>query len=267
MYGSIQAIETDRLASFGYKTNRTGFSIGTNFEYLDDLSFGLGSSNYYEEIETDSTASSRQKSQAGNYWDSFINLDFDYDKRNQKFQTTDGFRSNYYLDIPIISNTYTLSNTYNYEYFTDLYEDNVSVFSLYLKSVDSINNDDVKLSERIFLPSNKLRGFETGKIGPKDGNDFIGGNYATALNFSSTIPQLLENSQNIDVLFFLDAANVWGVDYDNSINDNSKIRSSFGIGIDWLTPIGPINFTFAEPITKANTDITETFRFNLGTTF
>ena len=255
------------MASFGYKTNRTGFSIGTNFEYLDDLSFGLGSSNYYEEIETDSTASSRQKSQAGNYWDSFINLDFDYDKRNQKFQTTDGFRSNYYLDIPIISNTYTLSNTYNYEYFTDLYEDNVSVFSLYLKSVDSINNDDVKLSERIFLPSNKLRGFETGKIGPKDGNDFIGGNYATALNFSSTIPQLLENSQNIDVLFFLDAANVWGVDYDNSINDNSKIRSSFGIGIDWLTPIGPINFTFAEPITKANTDITETFRFNLGTTF
>ena len=174
---------------------------------------------------------------------------------------------NYYLDVPIISDTYTLSNTYNYEYYTDLYEDNVSVFSLYLKSVDSIKNDDVKLSERIFLPSNKLRGFETGKIGPKDGNDFIGGNYATALNFSSTIPQLLENSQNIDVLFFLDAANVWGVDYDKSINDNSKIRSSFGIGVDWLTPIGPINFTFAEPITKANTDITETFRFNLGTTF
>ena len=138
---------------------------------------------------------------------------------------------------------------------------------MYLKSVDSLNNDDVKLSERIFLPSSKLRGFETGKIGPKDGNDFIGGNYATALNFSSTIPQLLENSQNIDILFFLDAANVWGVDYDNSINDNSKIRSSFGIGVDWLTPIGPINFTFAEPITKANTDITETFRFNLGTTF
>ena len=267
VYIAAQAIETDRLASFGYKTNRTGFSIGTNFEYLDDLSFGLGSSNYYEKIETDSTASSRQKSQAGNYWDSFINLNFDFDKRNQKFQTTEGFRSNYYLDIPIISNTYTLSNTYNYEYYTDLYEDNVSVFSLYLKSVDSIKNDDVKLSERIFLPSNKLRGFETGKIGPKDGNDFIGGNYATALNFSSTIPQLLENSQNIDILFFLDAANVWGVDYDNSINDNSKIRSSFGIGIDWLTPIGPINFTFAEPITKANTDITETFRFNLGTTF
>ena len=112
-----------------------------------------------------------------------------------------------------------------------------------------------------------MRGFERGKIGPKDGKDFIGGNYASSVNISSTLPQILENSQNVDVLFFMDAANVWGVDYDSSINDNSKIRSSLGVGIDWMTPIGPLNFTFAEPISKANTDITESFRFNLGTTF
>ncbi len=81
------------------------------------------------------------------------------------------------------------------------------------------------------------------------------------------MPQILENSQNIDFLFFFDAANVWGVDYDSSISDNSKIRSSVGLGVDWLTPIGPLSFTFAEPITKADSDITESFRFNLGTTF
>ena len=136
-----------------------------------------------------------------------------------------------------------------------------------MRSVDSLTNDDVKLSERVFLPSSKLRGFESGKVGPKDGNDFIGGNYATALNFSTTIPQLLENSQNIDFIAFLDLANVWGVDYDASIDDNSKLRSSIGLGIDWLTPIGPMNFTFSETLTKADTDITESFRFNLGTTF
>ena len=123
------------------------------------------------------------------------------------------------------------------------------------------------MSERIFLPSKRLRGFERGKIGPKDGNDFIGGNYATALNFSSTIPQLLENSQNIDFLFFVDAANLWGVDYDSSLDSNKKIRSSLGLGIDWLTPIGPMSFTFAETISKADTDIAESFSFNIGTTF
>ncbi len=267
VYTSLIASETDRLESFGYKTNKTGFSLGTNFEYLDKLNLGVGTSNFYEKIETDSTASERQKKQEGNYWDSFLNLRIDYDKRNQKFQTSEGFRSRYFLDLPLVSETNTLSNTYNYQYYNELYENNISNISLYLRSVDSISNDDVKLSERVFVPSNKLRGFESGKVGPKDGNDFIGGNYAAALNFSSTLPQLLENSQNVDFIFFLDAANVWGVDYDASIDDKSKIRSSFGLGIDWLSPIGPMNFTFAETITKADTDIPQSFRFNLGTSF
>ena len=47
----------------------------------------------------------------------------------------------------------------------------------------------------------------------------------------------------------------------------NKIRSSIGIGIDWMTPIGPLNFSLAQPLSKADSDITETFRFNLGTTF
>ncbi len=267
VYLSVLASETDRLESFGYKTNKNGFTIGTNFEYLDDLNLGIGTSNFYEKIDTDSTASVRQKKQEGNYWDSFLNLKFDYDKRNQKFQTNDGFRSRYFLDLPIISETNTLSNTYNYQFYNELYEDNITSVSLYLRSVDSLSNEDVKLSERIFLPSNKLRGFENGKVGPKDGNDFIGGNYAASINFSSTIPKLLENSQNLDFIFFIDAANVWGVDYDTSIDDKSEIRSSIGLGIDWLTPIGPMNFTLAETISKADTDITQSFRFNLGTTF
>ncbi len=267
VYLSVLASETDRLESFGYKTNKTGFSFGSNFEYLDKLNLGIGTSNFYEKIETDSTASARQKKQEGNYWDSFLNLRIDYDKRNQKYQTSDGFRSRYFLDLPIVSETNTLSNTYNYQYYNELYENNISNISIFLRSVDSISNDDVKLSERVFIPSNKLRGFESGKVGPKDGNDFIGGNYAAALNFSSTLPQLLENSQNVDFIFFLDAANVWGVDYDASIDDKSQIRSSFGLGIDWLSPIGPMNFTFAETITKADTDIPQSFRFNLGTSF
>ena len=96
-----------------------------------------------------------------------------------------------------------------------------------------------------------MRGFEKGKIGPKDGNDHIGGNYVTALNFNSTLPFIFENIENLDVLFFFDAANVWGVDYDSSLNDANEIRSSTGIGLDWLTPIGPMSFVFSQPISKA----------------
>ncbi len=267
IYTSIEALEIDRSSAFGYKTNKTGFSFGTNFEYLNDLNLGVGSSNFYEKISTDSSASKLQKTQEGNYWDSFIKLDFDYDKRNQKFQTTKGFRSIYSLDLPIVSDTNTLFNSYHYNYYTTLFEENLTNASILLQSANSISGDNIKLSERLFVPGRKLRGFERGKIGPKDGEDYIGGNFVSSANISSTIPQVFSNLQQLDFVMFLDTANVWGVDYDSSIDDAGKFRSSVGLGIDWMTPIGPVNFILAQPITKESSDKTETFRFNIGTTF
>jgi len=264
---TIESSELDKFSDYGYKTSKTGFLVSTSFEYLDDFRLGIGSSNYYQNIETDSTASDAQKKQRGDYWDSYLKLDFDYDKRNQKYQTSSGYRSFYSLDIPLISDTNTLINSYNYQNYVELYENNITTFSLYLNSANSISGKDVKLSERLYVPSSKLRGFKFGAVGPKSGSDYVGGNYVGAINLVSTLPQLLENSQNLDFSIFLDAANVWGVDYDSTINESNEIRSSFGISLDWLTPIGPLNFSLSQPITKSNTDQLETFRFNLGTTF
>ena len=264
---TVQAIETDKFEESGYKSNKSGFSLGTKFEYYDNLKLGISSTNFYEKISTNTTASARQQKQEGNYWDSFINLDFIYDKRNQKFQTTKGFLSWYEVDLPILSDTNTFANSYKYKVFKELYDDNVSSFSLNLKSAFSLKSEDIKLSERLFIPSSSLRGFERGKVGPKDNNDFVGGNYLASINFSSTLPQILPSYQNTDFLIFLDAANIWGVDYDSSLDGGSEIRSSIGFGIDWFTPIGPMNFSFATPITKGSNDITETFRFDLGTSF
>lgn len=267
VYTTLESSEIDKLKTSGYKTSRTGFSYGTRFEILDDFNFGIGNKNYYQNIETDSTASSLQQKQKGDYWDSFLNLDFIYDKRNQKFKTSDGFKSSYSVELPMISDTNTLSNIYDYQFYTELFNDNITTMSFYAKTSNSISNDDIKLTERNFLPSRKLRGFKQGGIGPKDGSDFIGGNYASSINFSSTLPQILQENQNVDFLFFIDVGNVWGVDYSSSISDSNIIRSSAGVGVDWFTPIGPLNFSLAQPINKADTDSTETFRFNLGTTF
>jgi outer membrane protein insertion porin family len=266
LFFSAEATEDDNYKTFGYKTTKTGISIGTDFEYLNDFFIGLNSSNFYEVIETNSTASSQQQSQEGNYWDSFIKLNMNYDKRNQKFQTSDGFRSFYSVDLPLLSDTNTIKNYYNYSHYFDFFEKNFSSISIYLQSANSLNDKNIKLSERITIPSNRLRGFEAGRVGPKDGDDYVGGNYAYSINFSSNIPQLLEDSQSFDFLFFADAADLWGVDYNSSI-DGKGIRSSIGLALDWMSPIGPMNFTLAYPITKQTGDKTETFRFNLGTTF
>jgi outer membrane protein insertion porin family len=266
LFVSAEATENDNYKTFGYKTTKTGFSFGTNFEYLNDFYLGLNNSNFYEVIETNSTASAQQQAQEGNYWDSFLKLNMNYDKRNQKFQTSSGFKSFYALDLPVISDTNTIKNYYNYSHYFDFFEKNFSSISIYLQSANSLNNKNIKLSERITIPSSRLRGFESGRVGPKDGDDFIGGNYAYSINFASNIPQIFEESQSLDFLIFADAADIWGVDYNSSIQGDG-IRSSVGVALDWMSPVGPMNFTLAYPVTKKTGDRTETFRFNLGTTF
>ena len=267
VYTNIQSSETDRLKDFGYKTNKTGFTLGTQFEYYDDFYFGIGANSYYESIETDSTASVQQKKLKGNYFDNFINLNFDYDKRNQKFQPSQGFRNYFSTDLPIVSETNTLANTFITTNYFEYSDSNILKSSFYFRNSSSITGDNIKLSERLYLPSNRLRGFESGKVGPKDGNDFIGGNYIASLNFSSNVPKLLENSQTTDIIMFFDVANVWGVDYDSSLDTSDDIKSAIGLGLDWFSPIGPMNFTLSQHLSKGSNDVTESFRFNLGTTF
>ena len=91
--------------------------------------------------------------------------------------------------------------------------------------------------------------------------------FATSINFSTQLPKFFPDLQNIDFITFVDAANLWGVDYNSSLDRNNDIKSSIGIGVDWFTPIGPLSFSLSQPITKNTDDVTETFRFNLGTTF
>ena len=262
----LKASEIDRLTAFGYKSKKIGGSVGTKFEYLQDFTLGIEASSFVEDISTDSSASPRQKKQQGDYFDTYLGFKFDYDKRNQKFQTTDGFRSFYSLDLPIISDNNTVTNYYNYKTYSELYENNISSLSFSLSAANSVTGDDIKLSERLYIPQKRLRGFVKGKVGPKDGSDYIGGNYYSTLNISSTLPQVLPNVENVDISTFIDIGNVWGVD-DSSLDESSELRSSIGIGVDWFTVVGPLSFSFAQPITKADTDVEETFRFNLGTTF
>ena len=267
IYATLESSETDRLTNFGYKSTKTGFSIGSGSEYYEDLFLKTGISSYYESLKTTTTASANMKKQKGSYFDTYFNYTLDLDKRNQKFKTSEGYRSSFTQKVPIVSKNNTLINYYDFKIYRDWLNQNLFTFGFYASASNSLTGKNVKLSERLFIPNNKLRGFENGKVGPRDGKDYVGGNYVMSLNLSTSLPQVLPNSQTTDFSLFYDAANVWGVDYSSSLNDSSKIRSSIGISVNWFTPIGPLNFTLSEALTQDTNDVTETFRFNLGTTF
>jgi outer membrane protein insertion porin family len=267
IFTTIQSSETDRLADYGYKTTKTGFTLGSRFEYYEKVFLSPSVTTYYESLKVDSTASSVLAKQKGTYFDTDLNYLIDYDKRNQKFQTTDGFRSRFSQSIPIVSETNAIINSYEFNHYQEILDEMVTTVSIYGKSVNSVTGDNVRISERLYMPTSKLRGFQRGKVGPIDSNDYVGGNYVTSLNIAATLPNVVPNWQNADFSIFLDAGNVWGVDYSSTINDSNKLRSAAGVALDWHTPVGPLSFSYTGVISKASTDKTEAFRFNLGTTF
>lgn len=264
---NIQSDVVDKMADSGYEATKQGFSFGTTVEQYEDLFFSPQFSTYFEHLTTDTTASANLKKQAGDYFETAFSYNIDYDKRNQKWQTSEGYRSKFTQSIPIISENYAMLNGYEYTKWIDFENDLITKINFYGRAKNSLTGDDVRVSERLHLPSKMLHGFVSRAIGPIDGNDFVGGNFSAAVNFSSTVPMLFQSIENADIIFFIDAANVWGVDYRDNYDDSNKIRSSTGIAVDWFTPIGPLNISLAQPITQASGDKTETFQFNLGTTF
>ena len=268
LFTSITSTSKNALKTFGYKTSKVGFAIGTGFEQYENLTFRPELATSLETLSTDSTASTAMKKQEGNYNDLYFNYSLDYDLRNQRYKTSDGYRTVFYQEIPLLvtDDGSEFVNQFEVIKFQSLPSSMIAKLGFYGKAVNSISGNDVRQSKRLYLPGNKLRGFQVGKIGPMHNKNFIGGNYISSVNLSTTLPQVFPSLENTDFSFFIDAANVWGVDYDKSTN-TGKIRSAIGLGIDLSTPIGPLSFSLSQPITKKNSDKTETFRFNLGTTF
>lgn len=267
LIASIESQETDRMEDFGYTSNNTGVLLGTNFELFEDLFFSPKISLSHERLKTTTDASSSLQKQKGSYQNLNYLHRFFIDKRDQSFQPSDGYASSISQTIPVnIGDNQTLVNSFEVNTYHEYTSDQVLSLSFYTSAANSIGNKDVRVSERLYLPSRKLRGFEYGKIGPKDGEDYIGGNYVSAFNAKANLP-IFQSMETFDFNLFYDAANVWGVDYNSSIGASNKIRSATGIGVDWFTPIGPMTFSLAQPLTKMNSDKTEEFRFQLGTTF
>ena len=251
----------------GYENSIISAGVGTSFEQYQDLTASLGLSFSYDDLRTLDSASTSLKKQSGTFNELAANYGFSYDKRNRAFMPTEGSIINFNQSLPIYADRSFITNTFSYSKYNSFSEDIVGAGKIYFSAIDGLGGDDVRLSKRRNLSGSRLRGFERGKVGPLDGSDHIGGNYSAAVNFETNLPNLLPENTNTDVGLFLDFGNVWGVDYDSSIDDSNKIRSSTGMAINWISPIGPMSFVFSQNVAKASTDKTESFRFNLGTTF
>jgi outer membrane protein insertion porin family len=263
---SLNVSATDRAGTTGFKSSKTGFTLGTSFEQYENIFISPTLGISHEDIKAESTASNNIKKMDGTYLNSDFTYGISLDKRNQKWQPTEGYVTSFFQSLPIVQDSSSVTNTFSASIWNEFSENAIGSLKFQAKAVHGVD-DDVRLTNRLYVDQRKLRGFVRGKVGPKDGADFIGGNYVTGLSAEVQLPNLLPESYKTDFSVYLDAANVWGVDYESSLDDSNKIRSSIGVAANVFTAIGPLSWTFSQSITKASTDQTETFNFNIGTSF
>ena len=258
--------QTDNTGTSGFKSSRTGGSLGASFEQYENIYLSPKIDILHENIETESSASTSIKKMDGDYFNSNFTYGVTIDKRNQSWQPTEGYKASFFQSLPLIQDFSSIANRFNVSKYHDFSENVIGSLKFQLRTIHGVD-EDVRLTERQYISPRKLRGFVRGKVGPKDGDDWIGGNYVTGLSAEAALPNLLPESYKTDIGLYLDTGNVWGVDYSDSVDDSNKIRSSVGIAANVFTPIGPLSWTVSQAITKASTDSTETFNFNIGTSF
>ena len=263
---NIFAVSTD-FTNAGYESKKVGNVLSTQYNIYENVSLKTGFGVDLDSIETNNTASDLYKSRKGDYltykgFYSILN-----DKRDSRFQPSKGYKIGFGqgLALPGSDITY-IENSLNGSFYHSISNDYILSLKSGVNTINSISDEDIKLSDRKFLRQSKLRGFESYGVGPKDGTDHIGGNYSAYASLSSTIPNPIPDSWNAKSIIFLDTGNVWGVDFNDAL-DSNKLRSSAGISLEWVSPLGPLSVTLSETISKADGDLEENFSFQIGSNF
>ena len=112
-----------------------------------------------------------------------------------------------------------------------------------------------------------VRGFQQSTLGPRDvlTNDVIGGSKKLVLNGEVLTPfPGAGNDRTLRLYAFVDIGNAWGESQRVSAAD---LRASVGVGISWISPVGPLRLAIATPVRKLPGDKIEKFQFQIGTAF
>jgi outer membrane protein insertion porin family len=129
-----------------------------------------------------------------------------------------------------------------------------------------------RITDRYFLGSNIMRGFQPGGIGPRDtGTDeALGGNYYAVARLEAEFPLGLPEEYGITGGVFLDHGSLWDIGRatGGSVEYNDYTpRTIAGVSIFWTTPIGPLRFNFTEPLDVQPNDRTKSFDLTISTEF
>ncbi|UYN93016.1 MAG: outer membrane protein assembly factor BamA [Enhydrobacter sp.] len=262
----------DRQNIASYSDKSLGFALRSGWAYTEHtrqiVRYTLRRTEIYN---VQPWASPIVQSQSGTSVVSEISETVAWDTRDQRLNPTKGWLLRKSLALGGLGGTeYYLRANADAVYYYSIIDDFVASIGGSVGWIDPYNNSILRLNNRFFIGGDSLRGFRVGGIGPRDAftTDSLGGKYyytgTTELSFPLGLPK------EIPLLgkAFIDIGSLWGaVETTANVLDSQTMRVGTGIGVQWISPFGPIRVDYAIPVVKEPWDKTENIRFSFGTRF
>jgi outer membrane protein insertion porin family len=271
--------------SYGSATYGAGVRFGLPIS--DELSAQVRYSLFNQSVSLDPSLVTgtfslpvQQAAAAGPQWVSMAGYTLAYDTRDNKRSPTDGIYADFKQDIAGLGGDVNFIKTgEDARYYHAITTDITGMVREQTGVLTPWGGQDVPLLNRYFGGPQLVRGFAPNGIGPRDltpGStmDNIGGTafWGTSAEAQAAVPYL-PSDFNLKVAVFADAGNVWGtsgvgnlpaLSQSFTVGNANVIRTSFGAGLIWGSPFGPIRVDYAYPITKAPYDVTQRMSFSAG---
>ena len=261
--------ENDLTGSFGFKSKRIGLGIGFDTDINKELSNSITIKYLNLENTDPKNNSSPLMANIGDFNKLTINYTIVKNTTNDIFYPSSGKLNKLSFEIspdPFLSDFSYLKVSANNNFYFKRKESDSNFFILSsIDLIESLNNENLNTVDMFSLGGRDFNGYEFRGIGPKDSSlNYLGGKkkYTFKIGYSSSF--IFDKKDNIRFNNYFNFGSLWDNDF---VNSNHELRSSFTSSLDFLTPIGPISFSYSVPILKEDGDNTNNFAFSIGTSF
>ncbi len=257
-------------SSFDQKT--LGSTLRASYPLTEHWRHGVKYTLRQDEISNvDSDASPFIQDEEGKNITSAVGQSFTYDVRDTKFLPTDGYLVRLDQDVAGLGgDTRYLRNELNASYYYPFTPDWVLNLAGRVGYIFGYAGENVHLFDRFFLGGQTLRGFKFAGVGPRDTStgDALGGNLLYTATAEQRFPLGLPQELRMFGRVFVEGGTLTDVDaHGSDVEDSGSIRASAGVGLSWLSPLGPIAIDLSQAFLKNPEDETEIFRISFGTRF
>ena len=255
--------------NYSLVTSGAGLRFGIPFSELDTVFFGAGVERTQIRPGTNIPVAYVEYAERFGYTSTAVPLTVGWqrDDRDSALTPTSGRYQRVSGEWGVSGDARYLRGSYQYQHYVPLSKAYTFAFNGELGWGKGLMGRPYPLFKNFYSGGlGSVRGFEQGTLGPRDVTGAsLGGAKKITLNAELITPfPGAGNDRTLRMFGFFDVGNVYG---ESQKFDFGELRASAGVGVSWLSPLGPLRLAFAQPLRKRPEDKIQRLQFQIGTSF